>query len=474
MRRYSLSYFIAQSFKGLWRNGVMSMASITVLMSCLIVMGCFSLLIVNIDYNLDNIGDLNEIVAFVDTDNAYAEGETATLSKALSASSGDVSFLGWSTDPNASEPLYKAGDEYTVSAADSKTGEITMYAVWSSKKAVSEYHIEYSTSGLNIDGALPEDENVYSGAQAATLASGLTARYSSVKFLGWSLTPNATKATYAPGDSYTVDPSDAAGGIIKFYAVWSEMPVYSAYSMVYNTNGVEIGSETPTDESVVLERVENNIRSLENVSEVTLITNEQALAEEMERLSDYQGIFETMGEGENPYPNSFVITYENNEDVSTLEYNLQHIDGIYKVNCRSDIAQNIASLKNGIILIFLWFMAILFVVSVFVIINTVKLAVFSRRQEISIMRYVGATKWFITLPFIIEGIIIGLISSGLGYLLQWYMYSYVEKIVISDYKMLTVIGFSALQNYVLAGFLLIGIFTGVLGSCISLRKYLKK
>lgn len=474
MRRYSFSYFMGQALKGLWRNGVMTIASVTVLMSCLIVMGCFSLLLFNINYNLEAIGDLNEIVAFVDTDNAYAEGEEVTLSKALTSASGEVSFLGWSRDPDATEPEYPAGGSYIVSPSDAKTGDVTMYAVWSKGDTVSSYRVEYSTSGLNIDGTLPIDENAYQSGQSVTVAAGLTARFSSVKFLGWSLEPNAKEAKFAPGDKYTVSASDAEGGVVKFYAVWSEMPVYSTYSLVYNTNGVEINGEVPTDESVVLDYVESSIRMLGNVSGVELISNEQAMEEELEKFAEYKGIFDIMGEGENPYPNSFVVTYDSNEGVSTLEYNLQQIDGVYKVSCRTDIAENIESIKNGIILIFLWFMLILFVVSIFVIINTVKLAVFARRQEIVIMRYVGATKWFITLPFIIEGAIIGVVSSAISYLLQWYMYESVHKMVASDYQLIRLIDFSSINLYVLAGFLIIGILTGVLGSCISLRKHLNK
>ena len=66
MRRYSIMYFISQSVKGLWRNGVMTLASIAVLISCLVVMGCFSLIVMNLNTNLDTLGDMNEIVAFID------------------------------------------------------------------------------------------------------------------------------------------------------------------------------------------------------------------------------------------------------------------------------------------------------------------------------------------------------------------------------------------------------------------------
>ena len=118
-------------------------------------------------------------------------------------------------------------------------------------------------------------------------------------------------------------------------------------------------------------------------------------------------------------------------------------------------------------------MIILFVVSIFVIMNTVKLSVYARRQEIGIMRYVGATNWFISMPFIVEGMIIGVVASGIAYVIQFYMYKYVQKMMLTDIEMISVIPFGEVRVYVIAGFFFIGILTGVVGSLISLRKYLK-
>ena len=124
-------------------------------------------------------------------------------------------------------------------------------------------------------------------------------------------------------------------------------------------------------------------------------------------------------------------------------------------------------------LVFVWFLAILFVVSVFIIINTIKLSVFSRRKEISIMRYIGATNWFITLPFIFEGIFIGL-ASGIGsFFILKFGYSAIVSGAASDIQMISFMNFSEISTIVLLGALGIGIVTGVLGGLISLGKYLK-
>ena len=115
----------------------------------------------------------------------------------------------------------------------------------------------------------------------------------------------------------------------------------------------------------------------------------------------------------------------------------------------------------------------LFIVSLFVIINTIKLAVYARKQEIAIMRYVGATKWFITLPFVFEGMLIGLIASGVAYLVEWYMYTYIGRMVAEESTILRIVPFAQVDGAVILGFLAVGLFSGIVGSIISLSKYLK-
>jgi cell division transport system permease protein len=118
-------------------------------------------------------------------------------------------------------------------------------------------------------------------------------------------------------------------------------------------------------------------------------------------------------------------------------------------------------------------MVILFVVSIFVIINTIKLTVANRSEEISIMRYLGATKWFISLPFQLEGAIICVFSGSLAFLPQWYAYGYVHKMVGADLNMIEIVPFSEIGLIVFLGCIIIGVLTGLIGSSISIRKNLK-
>lgn len=295
-KHYKLSYFIIQAFKSLWRNGVMSFASVAVLMSCLVVMGGFALLVFNIDANLEEINLMNQIVVFCYPD---------------------------------------ASDE-------------------------------------------------------------------------------------------------------------------------------EISS------------VESQIAALDNVESVAHVTKAEALQQMKDRSEEYENLYDDINDENNPLSDSFVITYTDENRVSTLNYELtNNVEGVRKVNARTDLARNIANFKNGVQFIFIWFLAVLFIVTVFIIINTIKLALHSRRHEISVMRYVGATGWFITLPFIFEGVIIGLFASAIAYGVEAYAYNYIENTVLANLEMLKLIPFGEINTLLLGGFIAVGIVTGVLGSCISIGKYLK-
>lgn len=472
MRRYKISYFFSQAFKGLWRNGMMTLASVTVLLSCLIVMGCFSMLVINIDHNLESLGDLNEIVAFADTDEPYEAEAEAVLAPAIKSEG--KTFLGWSVNPDAEAADFGAGKTYKINPEDAVSGVITMYAIWEEKSVSDGYKIKYNASGLNIEGSLPENPDSYQEGDALSLADALTARYSTIEFLGWSLSPDSEEAEYLSNAEYTVSSEDAKGGVITFYAVWSEKQTFATYKLVYDANDAEV-SDMPTDSGVRLDRIRKQLEGLDNISEngIEFVSKEETLESEKEKLKDYPSLLATLEEGDNPYPDSFIITYKDNSSVSALQLQLDNIEGIYKTRCRADIAENIESLKSGIILIFTWFMVILFVVSIFVIINTVKLAVVGRSKEITIMRYVGATKWFIALPFELEGAIIGLFSGIAAFFVQWYMYGYVQKMIMNEIQMISILPFDNLKLVMFVGCVVIGVITGLIGSVISIRKYLK-
>lgn len=220
--------------------------------------------------------------------------------------------------------------------------------------------------------------------------------------------------------------------------------------------------------------VEEKINALDNmgIGEVKFVSKDEALASMREEYSDYGELFETIGEDDNPLAFSFEITVDDVSKGVELQFALENLDdSVRKVNNRMDMAQQFENAKKNITYAFVFFLAILFFVCIFVIINTVHLAVYARRNEIIVMRYVGATRWFIATPFVLEGIIIGVVSSTVAYFIEMKIYEYITQMMAgSNIGLITLIPFSDINTYIFFGFLAIGIFTGVVGSLISLRK----
>ncbi len=216
------------------------------------------------------------------------------------------------------------------------------------------------------------------------------------------------------------------------------------------------------------------IEEMDNVKEVVRHTKDERLEE---FIRDHEEAYNDISKEENPMSDSFEITYESTDTkrMANLTQELQTLKGsgqIRKISDRYALSRKIDNLKKTIMMVFMWFLAILLVVSVFIIVNTIKLALVSRKGEIEIMRYIGATKWFITLPFIIEGMLIGLVSAVIGFFIVKLVYSAVIVKSFVETQFLTIAGFSSIEPTVLLGFILVGVVTGVIGSFISLVKYL--
>lgn len=235
-----------------------------------------------------------------------------------------------------------------------------------------------------------------------------------------------------------------------------------------------------------LEQIRTEIVKLSErglVNDVEYVSKQQALDSEIEKYKDYPGLFENLRDGDNPYRASFLITYPDESVLPDLEYSLNNLtierDGapvlpIQKVTSHAEVAGMMQNLKQGVTQIFLGFMLILFVVSLFIIINTIRLAVFSRRKEISIMRYVGATNAFITAPFVVEGVFMGLIAGVGAFFAEWLVYDRVCAFLEKHYRAFSLVSFGSTALPMILIFLAVGLFAGITGSLISLSKYLKE
>ncbi len=220
----------------------------------------------------------------------------------------------------------------------------------------------------------------------------------------------------------------------------------------------------------------NKIEKLDNVESIEFVSKNQGLESMKDDYVGFEDAFdEIISKGDNPLADSYRIKYKDNSKVTTLVYKLMEMEeeGVRKVNSRLDLATSLESFKNGISVVFIGFLAVLFVVSVFIIINTIKLAVNSHMEEIRVMKYIGASDWFVVVPYVIEGTIIGIFSSIIAYACQWYIYFSMEKMVETDIKMIELIPFGDIAIVVGASFILVGVVTGIIGSCISLHKNLQ-
>ncbi|MCQ2354247.1 MAG: ABC transporter permease [Clostridia bacterium] len=216
------------------------------------------------------------------------------------------------------------------------------------------------------------------------------------------------------------------------------------------------------------------IKALDNVTFVEYVSKEIGLDTLIKDYPEYASILEDIKEGgDNPLSDSFIVTYGDNSGVLKLESDLHSIPGVRKVNNRLDYATKIEGFKNGVSLVFVWLFVLLFAVSIFVIFNTIKLAVHGRRAEISIMRFIGSTKFFIVAPFVIEGVLIGFVSSIIAYIADAELYKYVLRNMGEELKMIQFVPFKDVNTILLLGFLAIGVLTGITASLFSIHKNLK-
>ena len=217
------------------------------------------------------------------------------------------------------------------------------------------------------------------------------------------------------------------------------------------------------------------IKALKGVNKVEFVSKEDALNQMKEKVKEKQYLLSGY-EKKNPFPASYVVTLTDLKESSRVQNEIKNLDNIKSLQSRDDTINALLNIANLVRYISLAILILLIVISIFIISNTIKLTVHARRREISIMKYVGATNGFIRWPFIVEGIIIGVISALISILLLGVAYKLIaDKIVasaVTSVMNLNLLHFSDMFTYVLVVYLLLGIGIGTIGSMISMRKYL--
>lgn len=218
-------------------------------------------------------------------------------------------------------------------------------------------------------------------------------------------------------------------------------------------------------------QLQTKLEAIPNVASVEFMSRSEARENFMENYDDsfMEGIDEEV------FRHRFVIQLEDLSLMAETETDIEGVDGIVKVRAPIDYADKFVSVRNVISIVSLGLIAILVLVSLFIMSNTIKLATFGRREEIAIMKMVGASNSFIRCPFVVEGLILGLVGGGLAFLALWGLYTALETKVAASLAIsfVSIVPFSELWSFVLCVFLGVGVVVGAFGGVIAIRNYLK-
>ena len=225
-------------------------------------------------------------------------------------------------------------------------------------------------------------------------------------------------------------------------------------------------------------RIRKAIIATGKIATVEFVPKGEALSQMMSAMGDEGLLFEAYKE-DNNLPDSYRITFDDVSDLESTVAAIENIDGVLSVSAMTEVANVITGLKKmayvgGVIII-----GLLIAVSLMIVGNTIKITVFSRRREVNIMKYVGATNGFIRLPFIVEGMSLGVISGAISYGLIYFGYDYFTKWVLSQksewFSMLAsgIVPFAAISHYLLLGFLGGGAIIGIFGCVTFIGRHLK-
>lgn len=250
--------------------------------------------------------------------------------------------------------------------------------------------------------------------------------------------------------------------------------------MVLNLNHMAAALESQVQVSVYLQDNQNEtditaigqqIAEIQGIKEVEYISKDQALQRFKERLGEQQSILNALGET-NPLPNGYDIKVERPELVKGIAQAIMNIEGVENVRYGKDIVENLFSITRMIRTFGLVIIVFLALAAMFIISNTIRLTVFARRREIGIMKYVGATDWFIRWPFLLEGVILGFFGALIAVLLLVKIYSIFTNHVTVSIAFLPILPSYPIMAYLAIFLLGVGMTIGAAGSTISLRKFL--
>lgn len=226
--------------------------------------------------------------------------------------------------------------------------------------------------------------------------------------------------------------------------------------------------------SLTAVKIGEEIRQVENIASCTFTPKEDALANMMRDLGDDGTLLEGLQGQDNPLPDCYVISMEDLTQYDETIAAVKSIEGVDRISDYRDIAGKLSDLDRLVRYCSIAIVVVLSIVSLFIIANTVKVTMFSRRMEINIMKSVGATNGFVRIPFIVEGVVIGIISGLVSASILYFAYDKAVQAVYGIVPFLSAVDIKPYVWWIYILYVLAGMLFGIMGGVISIGKYLKK
>ena len=250
--------------------------------------------------------------------------------------------------------------------------------------------------------------------------------------------------------------------------------------LIYNVN-IMIDDLNKTNEVLVIidenlsdaeaKSVGTKINQVENVYKATFKSREEAL---QDFVADHQGEEAFNGVAAEDLRHRFIVVLEDNALMRDTVAELEKISGVAKINAANELAEGFSTLQNVLQIASVAIVSVLLLVSLLIISNTVKLAMYDRRDEIAIMKMVGATNGFIRLPYVVEGFTLGMVSAGVAFTLEWILYDMLlnKLTAVDTLQLFSFVPFQQLLLPMISTFIAAGLFVGIVGSWTSIRKFM--
>lgn len=254
------------------------------------------------------------------------------------------------------------------------------------------------------------------------------------------------------------------------------MNITSMIGGVEDKNEVIVYLDEDTTDSEISE-FQGELQKLENIQSITFYSREQAFEDLKKSMSDYEVLFDSLGD-DNPLIDGFRIKIQNIDYISDTIAQIEQLDHVYSIRAPMDFVNLLTEIRKIVTLICSVLIIALLIICIVIISNTTKASVFARREEIQIMKYVGATNTFIRVPFFVEGLLTGLLAGAVALVITWFAYDSLVELLTGQADFLSVIGMGSIIPFknvvgrVTLTYLGAGGLFGALGAIFSMRKHL--